>query len=1080
MPTLKRGVVQESTLGKRRKTHDGDESDHWQAGAILRISVENFVTYDRATCFPGPHLNLVIGPNGSGKSTLVCAIALGLGGGPNLLGRQSEINEFVKCGKEQAFIEIELKAAREGSLVIKRVILAADNKSFWYVNGKASTRRAVLDSVSSLNIQVDNLCQFLPQDKISLFAEMTPEQLLDATQRAAGRSGMAESHKMLVDLKQDERTRNAAFQANKDELHREISKNTRLEADMARFKEHERLLEQMKVLEALLLWLKYKDDMNRVSALKEQRAQTLKKTKSIETEVSKLLKQQSDLQGKESASRSAIRDADRESGRLERSAAQLKSSIQSLDAEVESLHQQLEGFNAKVVQDDLKLRELEQQVAEGEKTAEQRRLELVQLGFIKDSLVTPYSKTDMYQIEEQSNALMTKIAAKEELVAEGEVKQRRFDLHNVRPLEDGVAQLKAELEKFEDERNQKRHAIGRLFGQDGKVLFQAMAQLDALASRLEQPANVVAFSVEVTDSRYSSMVENGLNRNQLLTIVVSRESDYFLLKRELLERHRLRVNIAMPRFDSRQSSSMTSDQLCELGFEGYLIDFVKAPEPVLQFLKQHARFHEIPVRLGGRESMTVEQLLERNRQWRFGVIFFSGKCLRIRGAYGAQSVREDRVRPSQIFECKGNNSAKEALAREISKKNRLLEVAKSESREIENANNLIREDLDRLRGEVQLLRSQRSTIFQKGAQYNNLTLFVEEKRDTLAHAVELKKARTWEKARMVVQLRQNRLKIVDDLCHSVIETQSQTVKLARKRVKLKLGLMECISLLQCDATRLTDCKTELSKFETAFQRVDEEYKSSKDSVRRLAERVQSVIGEISEESREELQLRGDDVSTRQEDVEKELQVLNSKLKLVVVDRPRVIEEYQSRQKKILELQQVTEKQFEELQSIREQIGTIDREWRLQLKELLDPLNEEFSKSFERLGCAGQIQLREDPDDYGKFGIEILVKFRETENLKRLNGQQQSGGERAVSTIMYLMAMQQLSNVPFRVVDEINQGMDPRNERQVHNQLVKIACQPQKSQYFLITPKLLSNLEYHPRMRILCIFNGSYLDPFSLQ
>ena len=35
---------------------------------------------------PGPALNLVIGPNGAGKSSLVCAICIGLGGAPSLLG----------------------------------------------------------------------------------------------------------------------------------------------------------------------------------------------------------------------------------------------------------------------------------------------------------------------------------------------------------------------------------------------------------------------------------------------------------------------------------------------------------------------------------------------------------------------------------------------------------------------------------------------------------------------------------------------------------------------------------------------------------------------------------------------------------------------------------------------------------------------------------------------------------------------------------------------------------------------------------------------------------------------------------
>ncbi|KAJ1552490.1 Structural maintenance of chromosomes protein 5 [Nowakowskiella sp. JEL0078] len=72
-----------------------------------------------------------------------------------------------------------------------------------------------------------------------------------------------------------------------------------------------------------------------------------------------------------------------------------------------------------------------------------------------------------------------------------------------------------------------------------------------------------------------------------------------------------------------------------------------------------------------------------------------------------------------------------------------------------------------------------------------------------------------------------------------------------------------------------------------------------------------------------------------------------------------------------------------------------------------------------------------------------------------------------------MALQELSKSPFRVVDEINQGMDPRNERLVHSQLVEVACKPNTPQYFLITPKLLPDLEYHDNMRILTIYSGDW-------
>ena len=139
----------------------------------------------------------------------------------------------------------------------------------------------------------------------------------------------------------------------------------------------------------------------------------------------------------------------------------------------------------------------------------------------------------------------------------------------------------------------------------------------------------------------------------------------------------------------------------------------------------------------------------------------------------------------------------------------------------------------------------------------------------------------------------------------------------------------------------------------------------------------------------------------------------------------------------------------------------------------------------------------------KQNCQLTPVIRESEPLTTLDSHRQSGGERAVSTIFYLMSLQSLTRSPFRVVDEINQGMDPRNERLVHKRMVGIACgirdgaaqQPQSlgngheeedgegglagqgrggSQYFLITPKLLHNLTYERGMRVLCIASGEYM------
>lgn len=71
--------LQEETLRSRgvRRKH--------QPGSIVRVKLENFVTYTAVEFLPGPSLNMVIGPNGTGKSTLVCAICLGLGWSPQVI-----------------------------------------------------------------------------------------------------------------------------------------------------------------------------------------------------------------------------------------------------------------------------------------------------------------------------------------------------------------------------------------------------------------------------------------------------------------------------------------------------------------------------------------------------------------------------------------------------------------------------------------------------------------------------------------------------------------------------------------------------------------------------------------------------------------------------------------------------------------------------------------------------------------------------------------------------------------------------------------------------------------------------------
>lgn len=91
-----------------------------------------------------------------------------------------------------------------------------------------------------------------------------------------------------------------------------------------------------------------------------------------------------------------------------------------------------------------------------------------------------------------------------------------------------------------------------------------------------------------------------------------------------------------------------------------------------------------------------------------------------------------------------------------------------------------------------------------------------------------------------------------------------------------------------------------------------------------------------------------------------------------------------------------------------------------LKEKVGLINKSFSKNFKRIRCVGEVVLQEaDNNDFKEYQIQIRVKFRDNEELTVLDRNRQSGGERAVSTILYLIAIQSVTDTPFRLVDEIN-------------------------------------------------------------
>ncbi len=82
-------------------------------------------------------------------------------------------------------------------------------------------------------------------------------------------------------------------------------------------------------------------------------------------------------------------------------------------------------------------------------------------------------------------------------------------------------------------------------------------------------------------------------------------------------------------------------------------------------------------------------------------------------------------------------------------------------------------------------------------------------------------------------------------------------------------------------------------------------------------------------------------------------------------------------------------------------------WQPALQKLIDSIGSKFSAAFDRtslwypwsfsillsligIGCAGEIRINEN-EDFEKWAIDILVKFRDSEKLQLLTAHRQSGG-----------------------------------------------------------------------------------------
>jgi len=154
------------------------------------------------------------------------------------------------------------------------------------------------------------------------------------------------------------------------------------------------------------------------------------------------------------------------------------------------------------------------------------------------------------------------------------------------------------------------------------------------------------------------------------------------------------------------------------------------------------------------------------------------------------------------------------------------------------------------------------------------------------------------------------------------------------------------------------------------------------------------------------------------------------------------------------------KVYEELRQKADQVATSRQEvlseldkrlarWRDVLTSFLEGSTGRYNEILTSVGATGAIRLISSRD-IEKCGIEILVGFKGNKPTP-LDAFTQSGGERSIAMMGFLLALQQHITSPFRAIDEFDVHMDPKNRELVTQLIISSSKAMKEGQYVAITP-----------------------------
>ncbi len=275
------------------------------------------------------------------------------------------------------------------------------------------------------------------------------------------------------------------------------------------------------------------------------------------------------------------------------------------------------------------------------------------------------------------------------------------------------------------------------------------------------------------------------------------------------------------------------------------------------------------------------------------------------------------------------------------------------------------------------------------------------------------------------------------------ESQGKLAKVKEKMTTLNEKMADTSGRLEDALTRLIDTNVEYEVSGFKRKLLTEEVADLQAQVRLAKEELDPMVASAEK--------AGPPIESPRKifDIMLEIGAVEEQMKPLATLSEDVERMYSSYAKVYEELRQKADQVAMSRQEVLTELDKRLARWRDVLSAFLEKLTGRYNEILGTVGATGAIRVISSRD-IEKCGLEILVGFKGNKPTA-LDAFTQSGGERSIAMMSFLLGLQQHITSPFRAIDEFDVHMDPKNRELVTQLIMSSAGTTMQGQYVAITP-----------------------------